>query len=53
MAAVLAGEAEVEKYLRGREGEVAIAAVNGPGQVVISGAREAVERVWEALGGRG
>src|SRR5262249_3732092 len=53
MAAVLAGEERVQGYLRGRESEVGLAAVNGPQQVVISGKREAVGAVCGELGRAG
>ncbi|MFJ3586925.1 SDR family NAD(P)-dependent oxidoreductase [Streptomyces sp. NPDC090127] len=52
MVSVLAPEAEVAPLLAGREHEVAIAAVNGPGSVVISGDRAAVLRLAEELGER-
>ncbi|MGC1853164.1 MAG: SDR family NAD(P)-dependent oxidoreductase, partial [Solirubrobacterales bacterium] len=55
MAAIEATEAEVAESIEGREGELAIAAVNGPGSIVISGAEEAVEEIkakWEAQGSR-
>jgi acyl transferase domain-containing protein/acyl carrier protein len=50
MAAVAASEEEVVPSL---DGEVAVAAVNGPASVVISGAEEAVDRVvayWREVG---
>ncbi|MFJ3584288.1 SDR family NAD(P)-dependent oxidoreductase, partial [Streptomyces sp. NPDC090127] len=53
MVSVLASEAEVAPLLAGREHEVAIAAVNGPGSVVISGDTDAVLGLAEALGTRG
>ena len=46
MAAIEGGESEVSEILRGFDGAVriAIAAVNGPGAVVVSGEEDAVER---------
>ncbi|WP_422070518.1 SDR family NAD(P)-dependent oxidoreductase [Streptomyces orinoci] len=43
MAAIEATEAEVAEWIAGREAEVAIAAVNGPSSVVVSGDEDAVE----------
>ncbi|MEV0643489.1 type I polyketide synthase, partial [Streptomyces sp. NPDC050619] len=51
MAAVEADEAEIADLLAA--GEVTIAAVNGPGAVVVSGAEEGVERVMAAVRERG
>ncbi len=45
MAAVQATEEELLASLAGHEGRVAVAAVNGPGSVVISGDRDAVDAV--------
>ncbi|MFI6108992.1 type I polyketide synthase [Streptomyces sp. NPDC051310] len=42
MAAVAASEAEMAPYLAGRETEIALAAVNGPSSVVVSGDEQAV-----------
>ncbi|MFF9017390.1 type I polyketide synthase [Streptomyces sp. NPDC014870] len=53
MVSVLAAEADVAPLLVGREHEVAIAAVNGPGSVVISGDTDAVLAVADDLGARG
>jgi thioester reductase-like protein len=49
MAAVTADESRVARALAPFAGEVAIAAINGPDDVVISGARAAVEQVVTAL----
>ncbi|MFD8708508.1 SDR family NAD(P)-dependent oxidoreductase, partial [Kitasatospora sp. NPDC059648] len=56
MAAIEATEAEVLPLLAGRESEIAIAAVNGPASVVVSGDEAAVLEVlehWKAQGRRG
>ncbi|MFD8708579.1 type I polyketide synthase, partial [Kitasatospora sp. NPDC059648] len=56
MAAIEATEAEVLPLLAGRESEIAIAAVNGPTSVVVSGDEAAVLEVmehWKAQGRRG
>ncbi|MEV5431931.1 type I polyketide synthase [Streptomyces sp. NPDC052701] len=53
MVAVEAAEEEVLALLEGREGEVAVAAVNGPRATVISGTEEAVTAVAQELAGRG
>ncbi|WP_417801428.1 type I polyketide synthase [Streptosporangium amethystogenes] len=53
MVAVRASEEEVAGLLAGREGEVSVAAVNGPASVVISGVEEAVLEVAAALEERG
>nr|WLE93514.1 PKS T1(KS-AT-KR-KS-AT-DH-ER-KR-KS-AT-DH-KR) [Streptomyces sp.] len=53
MAAVEAAEAEVLPLLAGREARIAIAAVNAPGSVVVSGDEDAVQEVvehWRAQG---
>jgi acyl transferase domain-containing protein/NADPH:quinone reductase-like Zn-dependent oxidoreductase/short-subunit dehydrogenase/acyl carrier protein len=55
MVAVAAGEEEALESLEGYEGRVALAAVNGPSSVVLSGDEDAVEElagVWEAQGRR-
>jgi acyl transferase domain-containing protein len=51
MAAATAGEEEVRAALSGYEDRVAIAAVNGAENTVISGEREAVEEALKKLGG--
>ncbi|MEU4268201.1 type I polyketide synthase [Streptomyces sp. NPDC026092] len=53
MVSVLASEAEVAPLLVGREHEVTVAAVNGPGSLVISGDTDAVLGIAEELGARG
>ncbi|MYZ40235.1 MULTISPECIES: SDR family NAD(P)-dependent oxidoreductase, partial [unclassified Streptomyces] len=45
MVAVQAGEPEVAALLAGRTAEVAVAAVNGPSSVVVSGDEAAVEEI--------
>ncbi|MDQ7806689.1 type I polyketide synthase, partial [Amycolatopsis sp. A133] len=55
MAALAASEAQVRALIAGRDHEIAIAAVNGPASVVISGDEAAVLAVTEeftAAGGR-
>ncbi|MFD9221104.1 type I polyketide synthase [Streptomyces sp. NPDC060064] len=47
MAAIQATEAEIQPLLEGREHEIAIAAINGPSSVVISGDENAVVEVLE------
>ncbi|WP_343967014.1 type I polyketide synthase, partial [Streptosporangium amethystogenes] len=53
MVAVRASEEEIAGLLAGREGEVSVAAVNGPASVVISGAEESVLEVAAALEAQG
>ncbi|MFJ6623653.1 type I polyketide synthase, partial [Kitasatospora sp. NPDC091335] len=56
MAAIEATEAEILPLLAGRESEIAVAAVNGPTSVVVSGDEAAVLEVlghWKAQGRRG
>ena len=53
MAAVFATEEEITAVLRGRSDQLAIAAVNAPDNVVISGAAVAVDQVLAELSGRG
>ncbi|MGW2195479.1 type I polyketide synthase, partial [Streptosporangium sp. NPDC001682] len=51
MVAIQAGEEEILESLAGREGEVSVAAVNGPASVVIAGVEAAVLEVaagWAA-----
>ena len=53
MVAVAASEAEAEESLAGCEGRVALAGVNGPASVVLSGDEDAtleLAGVWEARG---
>jgi myxalamid-type polyketide synthase MxaB len=49
MVAVQAGEAAVQDWLAPYRGRVSIAAVNGPGQTVISGGQPEVELILGAL----
>ncbi|MEU8386155.1 type I polyketide synthase, partial [Streptosporangium sp. NPDC048865] len=53
MVSVRAAEEEVVELLAGREKEVAVAAVNGPASVVVSGVEEAVLEVAALLEERG
>ncbi|WP_329792575.1 SDR family NAD(P)-dependent oxidoreductase [Lentzea sp. DG1S-22] len=53
MVAVEAAAAEVTDLLAGREHEVGIAAVNGPGATVLSGAAAGVQAITEQLRSRG
>jgi acyl transferase domain-containing protein/NADPH:quinone reductase-like Zn-dependent oxidoreductase/acyl carrier protein len=53
MAAVAASEARIREVLRGREAEVAIAALNGAQNVVISGTFAALGSVLRELSGAG
>ncbi|MBM7443203.1 acyl transferase domain-containing protein/acyl carrier protein [Streptomyces sp. HB132] len=53
MAAVEASEVEVGVWVAAESGVVSVAAVNGPLSVVVSGARDAVERVVAVAGGEG
>ncbi|MEU1287770.1 SDR family NAD(P)-dependent oxidoreductase [Kitasatospora sp. NPDC005856] len=53
MAAVEAAPAELADLLSGRDGVVAVAAVNGPRASVLSGEHAAVAEVVEVLRGRG
>ena len=55
MAAIEASEEEVEGSIKGRDEELAIAAINGPTSTVISGTEDAVEEIragWEEQGRR-
>ncbi|MCD0451743.1 SDR family NAD(P)-dependent oxidoreductase [Actinocorallia sp. API 0066] len=53
MVAVEATETEALAALAGREGEVALAAINGPASLVLSGDREAVLEIAAGFAGRG
>ncbi|MBB5917595.1 acyl transferase domain-containing protein/NADPH:quinone reductase-like Zn-dependent oxidoreductase/acyl carrier protein [Nocardia transvalensis] len=53
MLSVPAGESEVAPLLAGKEGRIAIAAVNGPATVVVSGDEDAVDEVAATLAERG
>ncbi|MFG2910212.1 type I polyketide synthase [Kitasatospora sp. NPDC048286] len=53
MVALAAGEEEVLPLLAGREGEVGLAAVNGPASTVVSGDAAAVDEIAAVLAGRG
>ncbi|MER6178926.1 type I polyketide synthase, partial [Streptosporangium sp. NPDC001681] len=53
MVSVRASEEEVAALLAGREGEVSVAAVNGPASVVIAGVEEPVLAVAAELESRG
>ncbi|MEV5986268.1 type I polyketide synthase [Streptomyces sp. NPDC052051] len=53
MVALTVSEAELLPHLQGREGELVIAAVNGPAATVISGDQDAVDELaahWKAEG---
>nr|APD71982.1 type I polyketide synthase 9 [Streptomyces sp.] len=52
MVALEAPEAEVRQALEGFEGRVSVAAVNGPGSVVLSGEQQAVDGVLACFEGR-
>ncbi|MFI1918194.1 alpha/beta fold hydrolase [Nocardia sp. NPDC020380] len=53
MAVVFAGEPQVLDAIAAYPGELAIAAINGPANVVVSGAAEQVDAVLAALAERG
>src|SRR5260221_4354084 len=53
MLAVAIGESEARESIQGKEGEIAIAAINSPTSLVLSGAEEAIgaaAAAWEAGG---
>ncbi|MBX7550312.1 acyltransferase domain-containing protein [Streptomyces sp. tea 10] len=53
MAAIFASEEEVAAELAAHPGRIAVAAVNGPANIAISGERELVEAVCAAFSARG
>jgi len=53
MLAIEASEAEAAESIAERQGELAIAAINGPSSVVLSGAAEAIEQMDALWGERG
>ena len=53
MAAVSLGEEQARQALAGLEGQVSVAAVNGPVDTVLSGEGDALARVMETLESRG
>ena len=53
MTAVFASEERVRDAMAGEQGLLSIAAINGPENVVISGARASVQRVTDLLAGAG
>ncbi|MBH8553203.1 SDR family NAD(P)-dependent oxidoreductase [Nostocaceae cyanobacterium CENA357] len=53
MAAVFTNEARINDILAPYAGQVAIAGINGPENIVISGAREAVQAVLKELASQG
>ena len=53
MAVVFADEAEVAKVVATRARELSIAAINGPENVVVSGAQDAVELILNTFSGHG
>src|SRR5260221_9514685 len=53
MLAVAIGESEARESIQGKEGEIAIAAINSPTSLVLSGAEEAIEAAAAAWEGRG
>ncbi|NUT38635.1 MAG: type I polyketide synthase, partial [Thermoactinospora sp.] len=52
MLAIAASEADVQPFIEGREDQVAIAAVNTPTSVVISGAASVVNEIGERINAR-
>ena len=53
MVAVEASEAEAANSIEGNEGDLAIAAINGPRSVVISGSKDAVKAIGAHWKGKG
>jgi len=53
MAAVFAGESQVAAAVAGYKETVSVAAVNGPENTVISGARESIEKILKELEAEG
>ncbi|BAZ50019.1 beta-ketoacyl synthase [Nostoc sp. NIES-4103] len=53
MAAVMASPEQIAEHIAGYEGNIAIAAINGPRSVVISGERQAVETLCQSLAQNG
>jgi acyl transferase domain-containing protein/acyl carrier protein len=53
MAAVFAGRAELEEAMAGLEASLNVAGVNAPREVIVSGAREALDTCLERLEARG
>jgi acyl transferase domain-containing protein/NADP-dependent 3-hydroxy acid dehydrogenase YdfG/acyl carrier protein len=53
MLAIAASEAEAVESIAGRESELAIAAINGPSSVVLSGAAAAIEQLQALWGKKG
>ncbi len=53
MAAIEATEAELKEAIAGKEGELSIAAINGPTSVVASGKEEAIEELVASFAEKG